>query len=87
MGLWKRVEERLFTGQVLQDYGLISDTKAGVASRKVKVLLTTRDNATRFVIRTSYKAFLSASVQFLELDREAVVKLRTALDDALARMP
>jgi hypothetical protein len=86
MGLWKRIEERFFTGPVLRDYGPITEGRYGAARRKVSAMLTSRNSEPRFVIRTSYKAFLSASVQFLELDREAALKLKAALEDALGRM-
>jgi hypothetical protein len=84
MGLWRRIEEKLWTGPVVKDYGAISEGRYGIGSRRVSVLRTRRGDAEKIVIRTSYKAFLSASVQFLDLDLEAAARLRAALDDALA---
>jgi hypothetical protein len=49
-------------------------------------LLAHRDNRDRFVIKASYKAFLSASVQYVDLDREGALRLKVALDDAINRM-
>jgi hypothetical protein len=85
MSLWSRLEQALFTGKVLKDYGPLSEGRYGAANRTVSALLSERDGA-RFVIKSSYKAFLSARVQYLDLDREGVLKLKAAIDDALTRM-
>jgi hypothetical protein len=86
MGIWKRIEEALWTGPVVKDYGAISSGRYGAALRTISAMLARRDAQDRFIIKTSYKAFLSGSVQYLELDREAALRLRAALDDALERM-
>jgi hypothetical protein len=86
MSFWKRVEQALWTGTVLRDYGPLSQGRYGRTKRTVSALLTQRENRDRFVIKTSYRAFLAASVQYLDFDRESAVKLKTALDDALTRM-
>ena len=86
MGLWKRIEQALWTGKILKEYGPVSEGRHGGAKRTVSALLAHRDEHDRFVIKSSYKAFLSASVQYVDLDREAAQKLKAALDDALAQM-
>lgn len=86
MGLWKRIEQALWTGKVLKEYGPLSEGRYGGAKRTVSALLAHRDERDRFVIKASYKAFLSASVQYVDLDREAALKLKAALDDALTQM-
>jgi len=86
MGLWKRIEEKLWTGKVIKDYGPIMEDRQGIARRKVSVILAEGKKGRRLFIRTSAHAWVSASVQFLDLDREAALKLRVALDDALTQM-
>ena len=86
MGLWKRIEEKIWTGKVLRDYGPLDEGLYGGAKRKVSAMLTERSDGHRFMIRSSYTFFLSASVSFVELDREAATKLKVALDAALHEM-
>ena len=86
MGFWKRIEETLWTGNVVKDYGLIMEDQQGIARRKVSVILADGKKGRRLFIRTSAHAWVSASVQFLDFDREAALKLRVALDDALTQM-
>jgi len=42
--------------------------------------------ARRVFIRVSYRKMLRATVQFVELDRDAASRLREALDDALPQI-
>jgi len=86
MGLWKRIEQTLWTGKVLREYGPLSEGRIGPARRTVSALLAQRDGRDRFVVKASYIAFLSASVQYLDLDRGSALKLKAALDDALTEM-
>lgn len=85
MGLWKRVEEIFWTGDVVKDYGLITEGSEGGARRKVSVLLAGKGRRAVF-IRVSHRATLAGSVSFVELDRDAVRKLDAALHDAMSRM-
>jgi hypothetical protein len=86
VGIWKRIEQAFWTGQVLKEYGPVSEGRYGAAKRTVSALLAHREEQDRFVIKASYKAFFSASVQYVDLDRESAVKLKAALDDALQQM-
>jgi hypothetical protein len=85
MGWWRRVEETLWTGKVIKDYGVILQDRQGIVNRKMSVILAEGNGGRgrRLYIRTSAHAWLSASVSFLDFDRDAALKLRTALDDAL----
>ena len=85
MGLWNRIQRALWTGEVVKDYGAISDGSMGRQHRTLSVLLAGKHGKTLF-IRTSYRTWGAASVQFLELDRETVEKLDAVLHDALERM-
>jgi len=86
MGLWRRIEEKIWTGKVLKEYGPIVEDQQGIARRKVTVLLAEGKRGRRLYIRTSAHAWVSASVQFLDFDRDAALKLKVALDDALTQM-
>jgi hypothetical protein len=65
---------------------LIAEGQYGAAKRTVSALLAQRDNKDRFVIKASDKAFFSASVHYVDLDREGALRLKAALDDALNAM-
>ena len=86
MGWWRRVEETLWTGKVVKDYGPILEDQQGISHRRVSVLLADGKQGRRLFIRTSANAWIAASVSFLDLDRDAALKLRSALDDALTQM-
>jgi hypothetical protein len=86
VSLWRRLEERFWTGPILRDYGTLADGRWGGGTRKVSALLAGKNGETRFFVRIAHKAFLSASLGFVELDRDAALKLKAALDDAVGRM-
>ena len=39
MGFFKKAEERIFLGEVIRDYGVVSEFRKGGANFKVKLLL------------------------------------------------
>ncbi len=86
MGFWRRVEERFWTGPVTQDYGTIAEEQAGMGRRRISALIGTKDGQGRFFLRITHVAPFAANLNFLDFDREAVVKLKSAIDDALGRM-
>ena len=55
-------------------------------TRTVSAMLTRKKEQNRFIIKSSHVSFFAASVQYVELDREAVLKLKIALDDAVGQM-
>ena len=69
MGLWKRVEQAFWTGDILKEYGPVSDGRYGATKRTVSALLSHRDGRDRLVIKASYKAFFAASVQYVDLEQ------------------
>jgi hypothetical protein len=80
MGLWSRIEQRLWTGPVVRDYGPISEGKLGIPTRRVSVLLTEKGGKHRLFIRQPWRVPLG-------LDREAAERLLEALEDALPQIP
>jgi len=85
MGLWSRIERTVWTGDVVKDYGVISDGLINGVRRKVSVVLAGKGDR-RVFIRVSYQRWFAASVRFIELDRDSADKLHTALGDALNQM-
>lgn len=86
MNFWARIEQALWTGRVTKDYGPVLEDHRGIVRHKMTALLANRGGRDRFVIKDSYVALLGFSVQYLDLDRESALKLKTALDDAVALM-
>ena len=86
MGLWRRVERAVWAGDVLRDYGALSEGKTGPVKHSVSAMLTHKGGRDRFIIRSGFRSFFAASVQFVELDREAALRLKEALDDAVKQM-
>jgi hypothetical protein len=85
MGLWSRVQQALWTGAVVKDYGVLSDGSIGRQHRTLSVVLAGKHGRTLF-LKTSYRTWAGASVQFIEIDRDAAVKLDSVLHDALEQM-
>jgi hypothetical protein len=83
VGLFGRVQ-RLWTGKVLRDYGVIGDRSIRGVRRTIAVLLTER-GGTRLVIRETYTG-LGFRVNFIELDRDEVVKLNEVIQEALPQL-
>jgi hypothetical protein len=73
------------TGEIVKDYGLISEGMYNGAKRRISVVLAERGTR-RVFIRVSYRRWLAANVVFVEWDHEAASKLQTALDDAVSLM-
>jgi hypothetical protein len=83
--LWSRIEQKLWTGPVVMDYGVISEGKIGRQHRKLSVILAGKEGRTLF-LRASYKTLGAAGVEFIEMDRETATRLQWVLQDALRRM-
>lgn len=86
MGIFKKIEELLFTGKVIKDYGIICEDSTGCCKRIKTVLLVDRKGQKKIIIRESRKALLAASITYSEFDRTGVQQLRDSLDDALNLM-
>jgi hypothetical protein len=86
MGLWNAIQQKVWTGKVLKDYGAISDDRhvLGV-SRTLSVVLTEKKGR-RLFLRESWRGFAGFRIIFIELDREAATRLGAIIEDALAQM-
>lgn len=85
MGIWNRIQRTLWTGEVIKDYGPISDRSVRGAHRTLSVVLSEK-NGRRVFLKESYRGFGAASVRFIELDQDEVTRLDTIFHDALGHM-
>jgi hypothetical protein len=85
LSLWKAIQQRLWTGPVVKDYGTISDRSMGRQRRTLSAVLSEKEGR-RLYLRESWRAFAAARINFIELDRDEALRLREILDDALAQM-
>ena len=81
MNIFQRLERALWLGEVVRDYGIISEQKVGGAFTKISVLLCQRNGERKIVLKTSAFAFLAASVKYEYLPVSVIPKLRGILDD------
>jgi len=86
MSLFKKIEESIWTGKVIKDYGIIDEQRTGISRLRRSVLLTEKGNKRKVIIKQSAAAFICASVNYFEFDRMAVQRLKDALEDALQFM-
>ena len=87
MAIFKWLERKLFTGEVLKDYGAIVESKSGVGTMRQTLLLCRTNKTLELVIRSSAKAPFGASVSYVKLPATAdlLETLQVALDDAKAQ--
>ena len=92
MGLFKWFERKLFTGDVLEDYGEFQDERTGIARIRTRLLLCRRKGKLTLVFRTTGTAVLGASVYYSMLDvtpasvvrlQEMVVSAKRHLEGAI----
>lgn len=84
MGLLTWFERKLFTGEVLRDFGVLQERAAGITRMRTSILLCRRSGALQLVFRQAATAPLGAGVQYIPIDvsPEALDILQAALDDA-----
>jgi len=86
MGVWGRIQRKLWTGDVVQDYGIISDRSVSGSHRSLAVLLSDPKQGRRLFLRESYRAAMAFRINFIELDRDEVARLDEILHEALEHM-
>ena len=74
--------DRMFVGEVIQDFGIIEDQSLGIGRMRKSALLTKKNGKIRFVIKTSTIAFLAASVNYTEFNLENAYKIRQSIDQS-----
>jgi len=74
--------DRIFAGEVIQDFGIIEDDSLSIGRMRKSALLVKKKGKIRFVIKTSAVAFLAASVTYTEFDLENAYKIRQSIDQS-----
>jgi hypothetical protein len=84
MNIFRWLEQKVFLGEVIEDYGIIQDERTGGARLRTSVLLCRRRGELQFVFRQVGTAMLGASVHYFKVDvtRETLKKLGDILLDA-----
>jgi hypothetical protein len=82
----KWLEQKLCTGDIIKDYGIIADDSRMGAHVKVYALLCKRGDKVNLVFRCLTTSLLSVNVSYVKLEAngEILKRLRDALDDAEA---
>ena len=75
--------ERIWTGKILKDYGMIGECKSKF---KHYVFLTRKENEMKVVIKEIVTDFFKADIRYFEFNRTETQKLKDVLDDALKKM-
>lgn len=86
MGLWNAIQQKLWTGRVLRDYGTISDRAVRSVHRSLSVVFSERDGH-RLFLKESWRRFGAFRINFIELDRDEAAELGAIIQDAIGRWP
>lgn len=81
----KWLERKLYLGEVVQDYGCISERRVGVSRERVTVLLCKRGGKLFVVFRHSAFAYLAASVGYSFVPVSSLSRLKEIVDDIASR--
>lgn len=81
----KWIEQKLFTGEVIYDYGPIYKVGSAVSGKTDSLLLCRKAGKDVIVIRHSYRAVLAFSVSYTEIPAEHAEKIAEMFIDIAAR--
>ena len=68
MSILRWFERKLFTGEVVQDYGDLRDERRGIARLRTSILLCRRNGKLQLVLRNVGTAPFGASAQYSMID-------------------
>lgn len=82
--IFRWLEQKLFTGEILRDYGVLDEKQLGIARTRTSLLLCRRRKSVQLVFRSSAVAPLCASVNYayVQATPEALGRLAEAVLDA-----
>jgi hypothetical protein len=86
MGFWSAIQQKLWTGRVVKDYGTISDRSVRSAHRSLSVVFSERDGH-RLFLREYWRRFGAFRINFIELDRDEAARLGGVIQDAIGHWP
>ena len=75
--IFKWLEQKLFTGEILKDYGVLDQKNIGIARMRTSLLLCRRKSRVQLVFRSTAVAPMAGSVHYVQVD---------ATPDALRRL-
>ena len=76
------IMDRIFVGEVVQDFGVFEEKTFGIGRTKRSALLVKKNGEFRFVIKTTSVALFSASARYFEFDLEDAYKIRQYIDQS-----
>ena len=84
MGLFSWLERKLFTGEVIRDYGVVAEQSFGVGRVRTSVLLCRRSGGVQIVVRAFATAPMSVAVKYVQIEAttQSLAKLEEAVRDA-----
>jgi hypothetical protein len=68
MNPFRWLEQKVFLGEVVEDYGTIQDERIAGTRLRTSVLLCRRRGKPRLVFRLASTAWLAASVQYIRVE-------------------
>lgn len=81
--IFKRREKRFFTGEIIKDYGEISEDRFSRSDIRYNAYLTEKDNIRYFIIKRFIKYPTGRSVEYIRFNRTNLEKLKQSVDDAI----
>jgi hypothetical protein len=86
MGVLAWLERRIFTGDVVKDYGVVSEKSFALGRMRTSLLLCRRSGALQIVVRTAGRAAMGASVQYAVIDAtpDVLTRLEQMIGDVRA---
>ncbi|HVF85908.1 MAG TPA: hypothetical protein VM821_07990 [Abditibacteriaceae bacterium] len=78
---FKRIETKLWLGEVVCDYGLIGDTLIGGRKEQIFLLLCKREGRMQIVLKITAVAIGAASVRYVYLDMDSTSRLKEIIED------
>jgi hypothetical protein len=86
MDFWSWVQQKIWTGRVVKDYGTIGDRSVRHAHRSLSVVFSDRDGH-RLFLRESWRGYGAFRINWVELDRDEATRLGGIIEDAIGQWP
>jgi hypothetical protein len=84
-GVLKWLESKAFLGEVVKDYGIISEHKMGGTFHKTSILLCKHQGKLQIVVKTAAFAYLSAGVKYEFIPASCASQLKEIMVDVERR--
>ena len=81
MKLLKWLEAHIYFGEVIKDYGCVSDRKVGIVRERTSLLLCKHQGRLQLVVRNSYSAVFGWSVQYSYIPAASVSVIKKIADE------